>query len=99
MSAKIICLFGLIFAAIAIVKWLRRSDNSRNRGHISLVNNVTSNPPFWEKRPDYSPLARDRLEVLEGWEKCGDDSSLPPPIAPTKPHPYFGDESGPDKID
>jgi hypothetical protein len=91
MAAKIICLLGLVFAIIAVAKWLRQGSDS---GRIPpVINNTNSNPPIWKKNSDFSPLARDRQEVLEIWEKCANDPSFPPPIPPIKPTVYFGNET------
>jgi hypothetical protein len=94
----LICLCGLVFVALTLPGALRRRSGKTNR-IPPVINNVTTTSPFWRKDPCFSPLARDRLEVLEIWEKCTSDPNFPGPIPPTKPHPYFGDESGPDKID
>lgn len=89
---------GLIFVALTLPSALRRRGGVANRIR-PIINDVVPNRPYWQKDPDFSPLARDRLEVLELWEKCSNDPSFPPPIPPTKPHHYFGDERGPDVVD
>ena len=76
---------------------LRRREGVANRV-LPVINDVNPKPTFWQKDPDFSPLARDRLETLEVWEKCNNDSDFPPPIPPTKPHPYFGGEANSDEI-
>jgi len=95
MVFEIICWIGLIFVVLTLPGALRRRGSANSIPPV--INDVTTN--HRQNNPDFSPLARDRLEVLELWEKCSNDSSLPAPIPPTKPHSYFGDESGPDKID
>jgi hypothetical protein len=59
---------------------------------VRVINNVKPK----QKDREFSPLARDRLEVLEIWEKCANDPNCSPPIPPTKPHPYFGDAGSSD---
>lgn len=99
----LICFSGLLFVALTLPKALRKENRQNNEFEgddiFPITNDVKSRRSCWEKDPYYSPLARDRLEVLESWEKCNNDPRLPAPIPPTKPHPYFGDESGPDRID
>ncbi|MGH7988676.1 MAG: hypothetical protein ACREDS_00570 [Limisphaerales bacterium] len=104
MFGILICLAILIL--VMRVLWVARRRQSVPDDDVesgdetpSLINEVEDGRSYWEKDPNYSPLARDRLEVLELWEKCSNDPRLPAPIPPTKPHPYFGVESGPDTID
>ena len=101
----LICWVGLIFVALALPGALRRSGRIANSKVIR--NDVETNPaetednrPYWQKDPSATALARDRLEVLEIWAKNNEDPmNAPAPIAPTKPHIYFGDESGKDIVD
>jgi hypothetical protein len=94
----IICWVGLIFVAVTLPGALRRRKGVPNQV-TPVVNDVQIDSGSRQSAKDYSPLARDRLEVLESWEKCHEDTNLPAPIPPTKPHPYFGDECGRDLID
>lgn len=98
MIFELICLAGLIFVIVKLPGVLRRRGNGTNRVP-PVINDVVPNRPYWQKDPDFSPLARDRQEVLELWEKSSNDPSFPPPIPPTKPHPYFGDEASCDEVD
>lgn len=88
----LICLAGLIFVALTLPGALRRRRGGANFVP-PVINDVTSKPTFWQKDPDFSPLARDRLETLELWEKSSTDPDFPPPIPPVKPYPYFGGET------
>jgi hypothetical protein len=98
MVFEIICLVGLIFVVVTLPGALRRRGGKAN--HVPpVINDVVSDRTHWQKDPAFSPLARDRQEVLELWEKCGNDSSFPPPIPPAKPHSYFGSEAGPAEMD
>lgn len=104
-------MFGILICSAVVllilrVVWIARrgqpipkEKNEYSDDFPSFANEVEDHPSYSEKHPNYSPLARDRLEVLELWEKCSNDHRLPAPIAPTKPHPYFGDESGKDTVD
>lgn len=92
MVFMLICLAGLIFVALTLPGALRRRRGVANF-IPPVVNDVTLKPTFWQKDSGFSALARDRLETLELWEKCNSDPDFPPPIPPTKPHPYFGDET------
>jgi hypothetical protein len=85
----------LVFVIVVLVKGLQRPSRvAKGRRNIPpVINDVTSNQSIWEKDPDFSPLARDRQEVLEIWEKCASDSSCPLPIPPVKPTIYFGNET------
>jgi hypothetical protein len=90
MIAGIIFWIVLVFGIVALVKGLQQSGR--------VVKNTDDAPPFIiDVKPrrscDISPLARDRQEVLEIWEKCADDPSCPPPIPPVKPTVYFGNET------
>jgi hypothetical protein len=92
MVFMLICLAGLIFVALTLPGALRRRRGAANVVP-PVINDVTAKPTFWQKDPDFSALARDRLETLELWEKCNNDPDFPPPIPPAKPHPYFGGEA------
>jgi hypothetical protein len=93
--AGIIFWIVFVFIIVVLVKGLQRPSR--------VVKNTDDAPPFivdvepsrsiWEKDADFSPLARDRQEVLEIWEKCTNDPSCPPPIPPVKPTVYFGNET------
>lgn len=77
---------GLVFIVVVLVKGLQRPNR---------VGNIP--PVIYDVKPnrscDCSPLARDRQEVLEIWEKCANDPNCPPPIPPVKPTVYFGNET------
>lgn len=100
MVFMLICLAGLIFVGLTLPGALRR------RGGVVIdvdgqteVNDMEPNRPYWQKNPSTTALARDRLEVLEMWSKNNaDPMNSPAPIAPTKPHPYFGGEANSDEI-
>lgn len=93
----IICWLGLIFLALTLPGALKRRNRSLRAGpHLS---DAGTPDLIKSQSADYSPLARDRLEVLELWEKCHENPDLPPPIPPSKPHSYFGDEKGKDIVD
>jgi|SRR5580698_7966838 hypothetical protein len=94
----IICWLGLIFVTLTLPGALRRRKGVANPV-APVINDVEAESRSRKSDKDYSPLARDRLEVLESWEKCHDNPNLPAPISPSKPHPYFGDESGRDVVD
>lgn len=90
MVFMLICLAGLIFVALALPGALRRRGGSNCNPHVS--NDKETNIPYWQK--NNSHLTADRLEYHELWEKHNDDPmNFPPPIPPTKPHPYFGNEA------
>ena len=95
MIFMLICLVGLIFVVVTLPGALRR------RGPVlPVINKVKPKRFYWQKNPPSTALARDRLETLEMWEENNaDPMNFPAPIAPAKPHPYFGVEAGPDKID
>ncbi|HEU6448282.1 MAG TPA: hypothetical protein VFV23_07590 [Verrucomicrobiae bacterium] len=93
MVFEIICWVGLLFVVLALPGALRK-----RRGDVRFVRPF-ANDASPDVQSQTSPLARDRLEVLELWEKCSEDSKQPAPIPPAKPHPYFGDEKGRDVVD
>lgn len=90
MIFEVICLIGLIFVVVTLPGALRRRDHGAKR--ILPVINDTVSTESTHKNSDSSPLARDRQEVLELWERCSNETDLPAPIPPAKPHPYFGGE-------
>jgi hypothetical protein len=95
MIFDVLGLAGLVFIIVALVKGLQRPSRvANNGGNIPpVINDVEPSRSCWEKEPDFSPLARDRQEVLEIWEKCSNDPSFLPPIPPVKPTIYFGNET------
>lgn len=94
MIAGIIFWIVLTFIIVVLVKGLNRPAHAANDDDAPpFIIDVEPSRSIWEKDPDFSPLARDRQEVLEIWEKCADDPSCPPPIPPVKPTAYFGDDT------
>jgi hypothetical protein len=90
MVFEIICLVGLVFVVLTLPGALRRRNGVSNP-IPPVVNNVKPSRSWMNPT---SALARDRLEVLEMWEKnAADPTNFPAPIPPTKPHSYFGGES------
>jgi hypothetical protein len=86
MIAHLIGLAVFAFIIFVLVKGLQRPSRVRNIPPV--INDVKP-----RQSCNVSPLARDRQEVLEIWEKCASDSSCPPPIPPVKPTVYFGNET------
>jgi hypothetical protein len=90
MVFELICLAGLIFVVLTLPGALRRRGDVVN-SIPPVVNDVKPSRSWQNSNP---ALARDRLEVLEMWEKnTTDPMNFPAPIPPTKPHSYFGSES------
>jgi hypothetical protein len=90
MVFMLICLVGLIFVVVTLPGALRRRGGAVN----CIPRDVTDVKPSRSWQNSNSALARDRLEVLEMWEKNNaDPMNFPAPIPPSKPHPYFGGES------
>jgi hypothetical protein len=89
MVFELICLAGLIFVVLTLPGALRRGGGA---GRIPpVINDVKPSRSWQNSNP---ALARDRLEVLEMWEKnTADPMNFPAPIPPTKPHSYFGGDS------
>lgn len=84
----------LVLVFIVLIKGLRQWATSDTTVKVPReIVEVKSKPSIWQKDPNFSPLARDRQEVLEIWEKCANDPSCPPPIPPVKPTVYFGNET------
>lgn len=84
----------LVLVFVVLIKGLRQWATSDTTVNVPReIVEVQSKPSIWQKDPDFSPLARDRQEVLEIWEKCANDPSCPPPIPPVKPTVYFGNET------
>ena len=88
-----ICLVGLVFVALTLPSALRKRPVQDTDDAPPFIVDLKPNRSCREKDPDFSPLARDRQEVLEIWEKCSNDPSCPPPIPPVKPTVYFGNET------
>ena len=91
-------IFALIWLVVLLIVGrilFRGSPRQGNAVNIvpPVITDVEPSLPYWQKDPEFSPLARDRLETLETWEKSNADPDFPPPIPPSHPHPYFGGES------
>lgn len=94
MVAEIIFLSGLVLVFVVLIKGLRQWATSDTTVNVPpKIVEIHPKPSIWEKDPNFSPLARDRQEVLEIYEKCANDPSCPPPIPPVKPTVYFGNET------
>ncbi len=91
MVFEIICFVGLVFVVLTLPGALRRRDGVANRVP-PLNNDVEPNLSFRQK--DTNVLAADRAEYFELLEKhSADPLNIPPPILPSKPHPYWGNEA------
>jgi hypothetical protein len=100
MVFEIICLVGLIFVAVTLPSALRRRGGVANNDNISTDNDVEPKISHKPKNTTTTVLAADRMEYFELWDKHNADPlHVPPPIPPTKPHPYFGNEANADEVD
>jgi hypothetical protein len=96
MIFEIICLVGLVFVVLTLPKALRRSGgvggNANANNHVPpVINDVEPNLSF---RQNTDVLAVDRVEYFELLEQhYADPLNIPPPIPPSKPHSYWGNEA------
>ncbi len=89
MIFEIICWAGLIFVALTLPGALRRRGNGANRVP-RVISDVEPNPP----RQNTNVLAADRAEYYDLLEQhIADPLNVPPPILPSKPHSYWGNEA------
>jgi hypothetical protein len=92
MVSHLAVLAGLVFIIVVLVKGLSRPSRVANRGgNIPPVINDADNS---RRLDDTNILAADRAEYFDLLEKhSADPLHIPPPIPPSKPHPYWGNEA------
>jgi hypothetical protein len=84
----------LAFIILVLVKGLQRPSRiANNGGNIPpVINDTDSNNP--RRLNDTNILAAGRAEYFDLLEKhSADPLHVPPPIPPSKPHPYWGNEA------
>lgn len=84
-------LTSLVFIIVVLVKGLQRPNRIANNGGIPPVIN---NDDFCRPPKNVDVLATDNAEYYNLLEKhSADPLHVPPPIPPSKPHPYWGNEA------
>ncbi|MGH7990171.1 MAG: hypothetical protein ACREDS_08305 [Limisphaerales bacterium] len=90
-------IFGIVFSVVLVliivvlVKGLQRPSRvAHNSGGIP-ADAVSNDPPRFNET---NLLAADRAEYFDLLERhSADPLHVPPPIPPSKPHPYWGNEA------
>jgi hypothetical protein len=84
-------LAGLVFIIVVLVKGLQRPNRVANRGGVPPIIN---DDDFCRRSKNADVLATDNAEYYNLLEKhSADPLHVPPPIPPSKPHPYWGNEA------